>query len=334
MLSGYGAVYIANFLTKEKILKPSAMKLKSGDTIFQIYLDGGYEYRWTDGSVQGILKNPVYTGDMVNAKTQIVNYKTKKCVTNSKDKLIIVPNTHEALITKEEFNRVQQLNSERHNSRKKYDVENLFRGLIKCSVCGSSMVLTTQMRRGKLMIYYRCNNFTSFRVEDKHWTTIKYDDIKDIVIDRLKEFFSVFKNDDKFMNMIRSKIKDNNVTINYDKEITKVETRQITLSNITKKVYDDYFEGLINKDTYLDLIKKYQSEQNDLKDKYNLLLNERKGKKNTLEDIVQSFLELNVLKQELVYNLIDKIEINNIGGYKQHKQREVNITYRFIKPEK
>ncbi len=335
LLTGYGTVEIARKLTSEKILTPSAYKAQLGDMRYQRYNEFGNEYTWTDGAVYKILKDQTYIGDMVNSKTYIANYKTKKCIINTKDKRIVVPNTHEAIITKEDFYRVQELYKYRHNMRKKYHVDNLFRGLIRCSVCGRALILTTRIRRGKLETYYRCNTFTGYRLKEaKHWTTIKYEDIKEIVISKLKEYFSTFKNDKEILDLIRSTIKSSNITIDYEKELSKIKTRQNILSNITKKVYDDYFEELINEDTYLDLIKKYQNEQKDLNEKHNLLLIEQKNKDNYHEDIAKSFLDLKVLNQQTIYSLIESIEIANIGGYKQHKQRIVTIAYRLKEPKK
>ena len=46
---------------------------------------------------------------MVNHKCEIVNYKTKERVSIPKDQLIIVENTHDPIISREEFDRVQEL---------------------------------------------------------------------------------------------------------------------------------------------------------------------------------------------------------------------------------
>lgn len=332
-LSGYGAIYIARLLTQEKILTPAAYKLKAGNPRFQMYVEEGQECRWSDGKVHKILVDPTYIGAVVNGRTHKNNYKAKKNVWHSRDKWIIVPNMHEAIITQEEFDRAQELGKYRKLPRPKTNVENLFRGLVKCSVCGKSMILTTQLRKGKLMVYYRCNSFVSIRAKEKHWTTIKYEDIKEAVTARLKEYLSALKDDDKLIEFIRKTLKDTKATVNYEKELAKIDTRQAALSNITKKVYDDYFEGLISKDTYLDLIRKYQSEESSLKSKREFLLIEQNKKDDRSEDIVASFLDLKVLRQEMVFNLIDKIEVLNAGDYKQHKKREIKITYLFSKPE-
>lgn len=337
-LSGYGSVYIARQLTKDKILTPAAMKAILGDTRFQRYFDDNNAHMWNDGTINIILDNPIYTGDMVNLKVQVANYKTRKIVANTKDKMIFVPDTHTAIVTREEFERVKTLKEERHAVKKRHEIDNLFKGLIRCSVCGARMALTSRIRRGKLVSYYRCGTFVNLRLgeEGKHWTTIKYEEIKEIVTERLKEFFKLFKDDDKLIQIVQKKIEDNNISVDCEKELAKIESRQKTLANITKKVYDDYFEGKISESTYQDLIKRYENEQAELKEKHSKFLAEKIKKKDYLEDfqklkqLVNSFTDFEELTQEMVFNLIDSIEISNEGPFKCRKQRTIKITYRFL----
>lgn len=333
MLSGYGAVYIARQLTLEKIDTPAISKAKLGDTRFHRYFDNGRECRWNDCKVHKILIDPTYTGAVVNGKVQVTNHKTKKRVASGKANWIVVPNMHEPIITQEEFDRAQKLIKERHIPRKYHKVDNFFKGLIKCSVCGRSMHLSTQMRRGRMTSYYRCNAFTSYRTDEKHWTTIKYEEIRDIVVARLKEHFSSFKDDEKLKAMIRERIVDSNLVVNYEKELAQIERRKVTLTNITKKVYEDYFAGALNEETYQELVKKYQTEQKDLQERYDFLFAEQNKKDDTMEDQVQSFLNLKTLKRSLFYSLIESIVISNTGAFKKPKQRTVDITYRFAEPQ-
>ena len=332
MLSGYGAIYIARQLMSENVPTPAVMKARSGDTRFQHYVEEGYECRWSDGKVRKILNDPVYTGAVANGKVHVANHKTRKIIANGRDNWIIIPNMHEAIITQEEFDRVQMLKKERHQPRKKHRVENPFRGLIKCAVCGKSMILSTQMRYGKLVSYYRCNEFVSIKTKKKHWITIKQGEIAGIVAAKLKEYFSSFKSDERLREVIRQKIKVSSIAVDYGKELTKIESRKNTLAKITKKVYEDFFAGTINEETYQDLIKKYQTEHGELKEKQAQLLVEQNKKDDSLENMVDSFLDLKVLKRETIFNLIEKIAISSEGGFKQHKKRTVDITYRFEKP--
>ncbi len=339
ILKGYGAVRIARELTENKVLTPASYKVKTGDTRFLRYVEEGHECRWSNGKIYKIVIDPVYTGAIVCAKSQVVNYKTKKSVVNSKDKWIVVPNIHEAIISNEDFERAQKLIQARHIPRRKVEFDDMFKGLVKCAVCGKRMTVSVQTRYGKQVAYYRCHGFLSIRAKEKHWTSIKYVDVYNIVFERVKEFFKLFKDDNKLLELVKEKMEKSNIDINYEKELGKLDARINTLSNITKKVYDDYFEGLIHHETYQDLLKKYHNEQSEIKEKYNLMLLEKNKKDDYFEDLnklkqtVNSFLDFKVLTREMAYSLIEKIEIDSIGGFKQPKQRTINITYRFLKIE-
>jgi len=336
LLSGYSTTQISRQLAQDKIFTPAVTKLQSGDASFQRYIEEGYECRWGCGRVYKILTDPAYTGAVANSKVQVTNYKTKTIRPVSRDKWIVVPDKHEAIITQEEFERARKLIKERNLPKRKHNAEDLFKGLVKCAVCGKSMVLTQNPKRSS---FYRCFGIRSIRCKEKHWTSIRYQDLKEIVAERLKEFFALFKNDDKLLDIIQERIKEQNISADCEKELSKLEARQNALSNITKKVYDDYFENLISHETYLDLIKKYQTEQSEIKEKHNILSAERTKKNNYLDDIkklkelVHSFLDLKELTREMVYSLIDKIEITSDGDFKERKQRTVKITYRFLEIE-
>lgn len=100
-------------------------------------LHGG---KWNFSSVQSILKNSTYTGDLILQKTYRTDYITKKRKVNrgEKDKFLI-ENDHEAIITKDVFNKVQKLinsKSERYNIPNDcYKYRYSFSGMIECAEC-------------------------------------------------------------------------------------------------------------------------------------------------------------------------------------------------------
>lgn len=56
-----------------------------------------------------ILRDIVYIGDMENHKYEVKNYKTKKRTRVPKEEHIIVRNTHEPIISRSDFEHVQEL---------------------------------------------------------------------------------------------------------------------------------------------------------------------------------------------------------------------------------
>lgn len=141
---GNSYLSISRKLTELKIINPSAYKVKNGDTRFIRYLnkENGFT-AWSYQTVRTILLDSVYKGDMVNHKTEIINYKTKESVLIPREEYIIVPNRHEAIIDNEKFEKVQKiLQSKKYE--KSHNYENIFKGRVYCAECGTPMTLIAQ----------------------------------------------------------------------------------------------------------------------------------------------------------------------------------------------
>ena len=64
---------------------------------------------WSAVAVRRILVNEMYAGIMVQGKTETINYKEKKAAARPKEEWVRVSGTHEAIISKEDFEFVQKL---------------------------------------------------------------------------------------------------------------------------------------------------------------------------------------------------------------------------------
>lgn len=62
--------------------------------------------KWSNTSVYQILRNYTYTGNMTQGKESKLSYKSKKRIFLDKSHWIIVPNTHKAIVTEEEYKKL------------------------------------------------------------------------------------------------------------------------------------------------------------------------------------------------------------------------------------
>lgn len=137
---GYGDMKIARLLNNEGI---------------KAY-EGGL---WSKSSVRCILSNYNYTGDLILQKTYSEDHISKKRKTNNgnKDKYL-VSNNHEPIITKEQFERVNNLRKERFNlnihTRQQYN-KYPFTGILKCGNCGKNY----KHKRSPYNNYWICTTF-------------------------------------------------------------------------------------------------------------------------------------------------------------------------------
>ena len=101
-----------------------------------------YGNQWHDTSVMGILRNYTYTGNLLLQTTYSENHLTKRMVPNNGElPQYHITNSHEPIISLEQFNAVQKLISQRSEKHcpggKKKNIYP-FTGKLQCSICGKN----------------------------------------------------------------------------------------------------------------------------------------------------------------------------------------------------
>lgn len=155
-MQGYSAASIAEILNDQRILSPLEYKRSHGLP----HPHHGFAYhsdaKWSASAIFRILKDETYTGTLVQGKQFTPNYKIKKQFTKPVDAWVRIENTHEAIISKLDFDTVQRtlLLDTRVSSGMK--TVNLFSGLLICGCCGGKMTRKTNTCNGNLYVYYYC----------------------------------------------------------------------------------------------------------------------------------------------------------------------------------
>lgn len=78
---------------------------------------GVYAGLWSSERVSEMLQNETYIGNMVQGRSAKISYKTKKCQYRERKDWIVVERTHEPLIDRETFDKVQMLVASRKRTR-------------------------------------------------------------------------------------------------------------------------------------------------------------------------------------------------------------------------
>ena len=105
-LAGMGLSDIARNLNDRGIGCPTVFLHGKGEAVNRT---GGFDMMcWTGGVINGILQNEIYTGAVVSLKSTMDSRKGK-LVARPKDEWVRVEGMHEAIVSKEEFRRVQEM---------------------------------------------------------------------------------------------------------------------------------------------------------------------------------------------------------------------------------
>lgn len=135
--------------------------------------------------VKTILKNEVYIGNSVHNRQSTVSFKSKKQVRKPESEWYRVENTHEPIIDKEVFYRVQeQIKSRRRQTKNKETP--IFAGLVKCADCGWSMRFGTNISNKTPYSYYACSFYGQFGKGYCSMHYIRYDVLYEAVLERLQ----------------------------------------------------------------------------------------------------------------------------------------------------
>ena len=134
-------------------------KHRQGDSRFSGYgpVTDGDPYRWSSATIGSILRNPVYTGDLILLKTEVVNHKTGQSAVVPEDRRVVIPNAHEPIISREIFEQATKIRAE-HHCPARMRRENLFRGLLFCDCCGHPLTLTRKKLKDREVDIYLCTH--------------------------------------------------------------------------------------------------------------------------------------------------------------------------------
>ncbi len=184
---GYGSAKITKILREEQVPTPAWLNFTRYGTFAHIF-EGQPEskrYEWTIAYVKTILKNEVYIGNSVHNRQSTVSFKSKKKVRKPESEWYRVENTHEPIIDKEVFYRVQeQIKSRRRQTKNKETP--IFAGLVKCADCGWSMRFGTNTSNKTPYSYYACSFYGQFGKGYCSMHYIRYDVLYEAVLERLQ----------------------------------------------------------------------------------------------------------------------------------------------------
>lgn len=155
--AGLGNIAIAAELEHRGIVCPSAYKYQRGDTRFAQFqsVKSGDPCVWSHGMIDQMINNPVYTGVLISLKTESINCKTKQRVVVPADQRIVTHNAHEAIITREQFDRVKQIRAT-HRCPANVKRFNLFRGKLFCECCGHPLTISKKQLKERTTDIYLC----------------------------------------------------------------------------------------------------------------------------------------------------------------------------------
>lgn len=295
-ISGKSFTEIATELNKDKIKTPSQIINKSNASS-----------QWRDTTVRGILKNISYCGHLLQHKTTTLDLCDKRRKSLPEEECILAKNTHEAIISLEDFELVQKKLNSKILTKTRQSIY-LYSNILFCKDCGSKMHKRTNSRGEK---YYVCGTYNKKGASFCSMNKLKELELTRIIIDNLIDY--VFTSN---LNII-NKNTDNyvkNLINNLKKSLEDCDVKIKALENQKAEILT-LFPKFISADEYNNFIKIRNDkifEIKDKKEKLTILIN-----KTSKEDIIKivdeaksSLISVENFNSEILHTFINRIEFS------------------------
>ena len=247
---------------------------------------------WIEQSVVNILERMEYTGCTCNFKTYSKSYKLKKRIPNALEDMFILPDTQEAIVPKEQWDRVQELRKHKRRMTKA-ERQGLFSGLVVCADCGSKLHFATCKNFEGRQDHYICAKYKSGRGTcSAHY--IREDVLRDVVLERIRAVTEYIRADvEGFQEeWLMCRREEQEKSIREDKRrLEKAKKRLADIDKLITRIYEDMVLGNLSQERYQKMLEGYEAEQAELNNEV-IGLEDWVATREEMEDNVDQFLAL------------------------------------------
>ena len=321
---GAGLNTIAVRLNEADYLPPSHYKKAQGTITHENLLGNG---KWQTRTVTKILRSEVYTGDLVQGQSKTVDHQQVRA---DQEEWTVVRDTHEAIISHELFDTVQQILDATAQKAKEREVKaytpNILKGKVFCAHCGGSLHRQRNIRKKTDDVYmFHCLTRSRVSKEGCPGVTIREDVLLDALADVLQGAlgtalgrYSISLVELPQQAAERSEMRD------------KISSRKLEiqrLHGLVRSLYENLITGVLTKDEYFSYKEKYEARIGELAQEIAQLEKGLKTLDKQLEQYRALAKDAENLRQDreltaaLIDRLIDRIEIST--------DKQITVRFRF-----
>jgi vacuolar-type H+-ATPase subunit I/STV1 len=284
------------------------------------------------------LERKEYLGHTVNFKTESPSYKVKKTVYTPEEKQMVFENTHEPILDRDTWERVQELRKQRKRPNR-YGEVGLFSGLLFCADCGSVLYQQRYQTDKRKQDCYICGSYKK-RTTDCTAHFIRTDLLAAGVTENIRRITSyAAKHEARFRKLLIDQNEDGGKKKNAARrrELDAAEKRITELSAIFKRLYEDSVAGRITDERFAELSADYEAEQKQLKDRAAELeaelskAQEATANADRFLKVVQKYSGFEELTHTLLREFVEKIVVHECYHDENGtRKQDVEIYYNFV----
>lgn len=315
-LNGIGARRIAQTLNREGVPSPTAYKHMNG-IHYKISARSPNASLWSSPTIYQMLHNQTYAGNLVQGRHKKVSYKSKKTVWLPESEWIVVPDTHEAIIDQETFERVQEMLKDRTRSGSNGMIHPLARKVV-CGCCGSIMEQcgSGEVRAdGTRRRYLRCRMHQRAPERCPNKTCTDLNALKETVLQRIRTYVENYFDPQKVDLPERDDPAKKREQAKRD-ELRRLKSEVERRRKAIQELYLDKASGLIDAGVFSQMNQSFLEEVKQAEARIEILeteLGQQKAEKEEIEaqmQRVRQLAEVPVLTRELVVLLVHRVVVS------------------------
>ena len=315
---------IVRNLNEMGITAPSHYKKSTGEITSPGLIGSG---KWQTRTVMKILESEVYTGDLVQGKTKIVDHQQVKA---GEDNLIIAKCTHEPIISYELFTAVQeyrkQICEESRAVPKRPYTPNIFKGKVFCADCGRSLHRQrAERKKGPDVYWFHCLTNSRVAKDSCKGVMMQETELIATVTAILEKELSVALGMSLPLFQLEAKQKKDKDRLKTQMSARRQETEK--KRRLIRGLYENFVQGILTNEEYFELKTAYEESIGTLSGEIEALekdmdaLDSRLVRYRSMEKDAKSLAQDHALTAELIDRLIERIEIDH--------ERNIHVTFRF-----
>ena len=314
-LSGMNKRGITYYLNDHGTLCPTAYKQQQGLKYNAPNAQGNP--MWSTITIDTILKNRVYVGDMVQGRQRVKSYKIHIQEKVPEEEWFIVENTHEAIIDRETFAKVQSLLKRDTRTAPKAKQLYLFSGFLKCADCGRAM---SRIASKGIYVYYQCGTYKSLSKKACTMHSIKSDRLEAGVLFAIQQQVHLALTYSEFVARINSAPLKKSKSKRLEDTIAAKEKELAKIMRYKQALYQDWKDGEITRNDYRHMSEDYEQQIEALTRIMQTLTAEQEQLENGVDaesPCLTAFLKyrnIDKLTREILGELIDHIKVYEGGN--------------------
>ncbi len=316
-LQGMAKLQIVMYLNDHGIPSPTAYRKLKGLPYSPAISDAPM---WGNKIITDILRNPIYTGDLVQGRRRVKSYKVHQIEAVPEEEWVRVPDTHEAIITHETFDRVQGLLKRDTRTAPKKRELHLFSGFLRCADCGKAV---TRSQSGK-NVYYSCSTYKKRSRTACTMHSIKHNRLEAAVLFAIQYQVSTAVSYSEIVTRINAAPLKKSQSHRLNDQIAAKEKELTKITRYKQSLYQDWKDGEISQQEYREMKADYERQAAGLSDLLARLTAERKQLSNGVDQqhpalvAFAKYQNIEKLTREILIELVDHIKVYENGNISVH----------------